>query len=55
MSVYFVPAITTESDSNDFKSGYTPDSRGEAIVDNVVGGIVTAIIVDMVPGPAVPG
>lgn len=55
MSVYFIPALTTESDRNDFKSGYTPDSRGESVVDGVVSGIVTAIIVDAIPGPGVPG
>ncbi len=51
MKLYTVPTIVTVSE----EESYSTSSMGSAVVEGVVGGVVGAIVVDMIPGPAIPG
>lgn len=51
MKVYTVPTVTTVTDDD----LYSTSSMGSAVVEGVASGVVGAIVVDMIPGPVIPG
>ncbi len=52
MKVYTVPVLVCNESNEEI---YATSSMAEGIVSGIAGSIAGAIVVDMIPGPAIPG
>ncbi|WDV44112.1 hypothetical protein PV797_11295 [Clostridiaceae bacterium M8S5] len=55
MKIYTVPQIITISNDDVYSIASMGSAVVEGVAGGVIGGVVGAIVVDMFPGPVIPG
>lgn len=53
MKIYIVPEIVSSGEKAD--NMYSPLSWAETVVGSVAGGVASAVVGSLIPGPAIPG